>query len=730
MDLAEIGYKVDTGALLAGERALDKFGAANKKMAVDATNATAGTKALTKTIEMLEHQAHTFAAAGGRVGAILTAMGPAGLAAAASIGVLTLGLGWALSQAEKFGQKAIELRTFANTTGLTIDQIRALKRAAAETGISGDALDTWVQRFTISLDEARKGTGPLADALLKIDQELLLSVERSKTTGEAFNVLAEASTRAGLALNKMLRESLGRGSAEAGPVLAMIQQVGGLDALVEKMKQYNKGSEDQIRNWAKLTIETQNAQKQMENAMGKLFTDQMLQGQRDFYVGLTKIASGVDVMRQKFMDLESQAGDWVRYLFGQKIPAGENSKFLGTPGQAPPPPPAPPPEVKTESAEARYNNMKRWMDVLAGAATATEQLKLKNMELEVSQEKLGKVVASDELINRVRTYNQLQSESGLSSQRIGFLGDLASALEVEAQKRREVNLAMMTGVQLSKQEVALILQRAKLTAEYAQLPNQLAFERSQLGRNDTEAAVAQKLRSSNLPVDLNSATAEMIRFNEQLKLSKDLTTDVLSTFAHDFRNEIMRGASAWQALQKSAVNALNKIADKLIDIAIQNLVAKAFGPAGMGMNAVSSLFGPANLGPTAAGGGLPAIYHMGGTVGQPGAGGRSGVNMAAFMGAPRYHSGIDYVGGERPAILKVGERVTRAEDNRASMPHVNVQVINQNGSSVEVGEASQNDQGGIDFRVMIKNEVSSQLGSGKHDSAMGRYGVKGRLPKR
>lgn len=58
-----------------------------------------------------------------------------------------------------------------------------------------------------------------------------------------------------------------------------------------------------------------------------------------------------------------------------------------------------------------------------------------------------------------------------------------------------------------------------------------------------------------------------------------------------------------------------------------------------------------------------AIFHEGGKVGRPGP--TRLVPLSLFATAPRYHSGIDFVGGERPAILQTGERVLSRGQNAA-----------------------------------------------------------------
>src|SRR5690606_20261938 len=98
-------------------------------------------------------------------------------------------------------------------------------------------------------------------------------------------------------------------------------------------------------------------------------------------------------------------------------------------------------------------------------------------------------------------------------------------------------------------------------AARVRLRTDLAFERDQLGRTDIEATVASRLRSAGLPVDLNSTEAGLIRVNEQLRISKELSTDFALDFGRTLREELRRGASAWEAFQKAGLNALTRIAD-------------------------------------------------------------------------------------------------------------------------------------------------------------------------
>ncbi|MPZ41603.1 MAG: hypothetical protein GEU95_26870 [Rhizobiales bacterium] len=161
--------------------------------------------------------------------------------------------------------------------------------------------------------------------------------------------------------------------------------------------------------------------------------------------------------------------------------------------------------------------------------------------------------------------------------------------------------------------------RAQLRA-LADIRSDAQFERDTMFLSQTDQSVAQRLRpvfGNDVSASLRSAEADILRFNANLRETRDLAMDVTTSFARDFTSAIRQGASAMEAFQQAAANALNKIADKLIEMAAQQLVNNAFGGAG----GLLSLFG-------GGGGGGGYLGTTGGT-GIPGIGGLY-ANGAAF----------------------------------------------------------------------------------------------------
>jgi len=138
---------------------------------------------------------------------------------------------------------------------------------------------------------------------------------------------------------------------------------------------------------------------------------------------------------------------------------------------------------------------------------------------------------------------------------------LASATD----KGRKVSEPMRKEIEkLADEYAALAEQVAK-----ARLQQDLLFDLRQLGRSAIDQTVASALRGAGLPEDMNSTEAQMIRLNEQLAIGKDIAMDFASSF--------ISGLREGQSILESLGNALNRLADKLIEMATDQLISGLFG---------------------------------------------------------------------------------------------------------------------------------------------------------
>lgn len=223
---------------------------------------------------------------------------------------------------------------------------------------------------------------------------------------------------------------------------------------------------------------------------------------------------------------------------------------------------------------------------------------------------------------------------------LGMTAGKAAAYRYEQEKLAD---ARARGIPLTEKETSELSRQAEAIGSLTQrtaslrLERELTFERSQIARSPTEARVAQELRGAG--IDANSdegrRLGDVIRTNEALKTTKELFTDITTGGLRDLRAGLAEGRNFFDALGNAGLNALGKISDKLLDMAAQNLVAKAFGSGG--------------------GGGIGGIFSsLFGGKGSGGAGPVNVVGAAGDMPVPTFMAEGGRMGGGNWAV--VGER--------------------------------------------------------------------------
>lgn len=269
--------------------------------------------------------------------------------------------------------------------------------------------------------------------------------------------------------------------------------------------------------------------------------------------------------------------------------------------------------------------------------------------------------AYDNLIQRARDrIDELKLEAATA----GLTGDAVLKLKIMHELERAAkkdNIAVTDQLRASWKGLADELANATREAAGARLLSDVLFERTQLGRTSTEQAVASALRSAN--IDAASAQGQIIaqqmRLNEELRLSRDLASD----FAVGFVRDLRAGRSATEALG----NALTRLSDKLIEMAVQDLVTKAFGglsgigtaPAAAGGNLIGGLL---NFLPSLFG---FRLFHAGGLGYE--AGSTRYLYAMDLSSLPRFHDGrAPGVGADEvPAIIRRDEGVFTPGQMRA-----------------------------------------------------------------
>jgi len=238
------------------------------------------------------------------------------------------------------------------------------------------------------------------------------------------------------------------------------------------------------------------------------------------------------------------------------------------------------------------------MSALGQSASVQDVVTAKTLELaRLQQQGAGltpKQIAQQKELARVQALGVLQIRAQndnykVEAEVVGMSVEKATAYRTA---QNLINEARRIGKPLTEAQTKEIEREAaamgKLAqaAQVAQLANDIKFDRSQIGLSDSEVSVNAKIRSI-FNGDANSAQAQFLRqqllVNDALKQYSDISKDATKGFISD----IIAGKNALESLS----NALTKIGNKLIDMAVDGLWSKAFGGSGGIGSFVSNLFG-------------------------------------------------------------------------------------------------------------------------------------------
>lgn len=208
-----------------GEEALKRFDAAGKPV-------PKGLTAISDTVGELKGRASQLAGSTGLVGTALLGLGPIGLATAAALGAVYLAFDKISSGAKAAGQYSRDVRDFGNATNFTTTEVQALSDVFQQNGISAEKSRSGLEKFAVAREEARHGSGALYDALRKTNAAMAEEFAAARTAPEALGVFTKAlrqaddTTRAFLA-----RQAFGRGGVAFAQGLLDMAGRGGLGAI-------------------------------------------------------------------------------------------------------------------------------------------------------------------------------------------------------------------------------------------------------------------------------------------------------------------------------------------------------------------------------------------------------------------------------------------------------------------------------------------------------------------
>lgn len=135
--------------------------------------------------------------------------------------------------------------------------------------------------------------------------------------------------------------------------------------------------------------------------------------------------------------------------------------------------------------------------------------------------------------------------------------------------------------------------KAQAGLENSRIGRDILFDRAQLGRSQSEQAIASRLRGTGLGLD--SVEAEGMRMNDNLREMRDLGNGVFSGMLSDLR----QGVSAATLLG----NVTNRFADRLFSLASDRVISGLLGSF-LGGGSLANAPLPGAQGPTLASGGF------------------------------------------------------------------------------------------------------------------------------
>lgn len=575
--------------------------------------ATISSQALNAITNTVSRQFIAMAAGFGPVGVFLAGLGPLGLAAAVGLYAVQKALEFVNEEATRMGQKAVELRSFSVATGLNVEQIGRLKVAFSQFGISGDEVETRIERFTFQLNAAQQGGGQLFETVRQIDVELAKQLQQSTSTAQGLEILGRAYQTASDAQTKALlgRQSFGRGGEGA------IAGLGGISLTDVKsttaaMDELGVKSDAQIQKWAQMSAEIQKMERQARNVIASIFTEETLALQLKSAQAMLDFAKAVRDAANAAKELGPLQTLWERLKQGPFVSAEQDIANLqaaarrvrGAQGQGQDF--APPGQeldkdmsrvwrqyidevlrggkVSEETAKSfkqlRDNAMaantaaKERLELLGPAATIEEQYAEKFSKLNASF--LTLKGSSEDL---ERAVNALNRELGLKEleDRIQLLGNAATVTEQYALKERKLANELANATEAGDKERAAAARRG---IGQLGLDKELELRHSNISALGDAATAQEKY---NLEVDdLNQKFREgkvTVENYDRAVQNLEPTFSKLRDSAGQFLTGLTTGLMQGKSLSDSLKSSLENVAQSAASNAITSLLKQDYASA-------------------------------------------------------------------------------------------------------------------------------------------------------
>lgn len=608
------------------------------------------------------------------------------------LGALVLQLKEAAREVWNLNSELAKVGDTATRTNMGSASLQGLQTAAGYKGVGGaEFLDTML-KFNQQVDEAKAGLGSLGalfrangvaakgteDAFFKVAD----LVKNARTEADKFNILQQAGLPASREFVKLMEQGAGairRQSAEAATF-----------------------SDEQLRK-----------AQEIDERFNKLWTDFTRRG---------KLAA-LEVMNKDNWTLEFNIvpGSIADRVLNFARDAGRALNGLGAP--------AVPPRTSIMAPDLDLTGGGPGMGTRVSPTTGT------NEKTTVNPERQRELLA-------------------LEAQRLGLLGQTATVGQQVRSVELQIAQARAAGVHVTQQEVENLTRLAReralgldqINAQKAAYEIETATIGMTTGAAETYRAVQTKINEAirnGTPLTAEyvaeiqrhaEAMGSAAQRVEDLRFGFDSFRGIFSDFTSALRSsnsEVGMMARMLEAAQRAAMNFLNKVTDKLVDMAAQQLWQAAFGGSGGGGTNFLSLMG---MNSTGVGlhtpGGYSAAFPM-----PFAAGGYTG-RGSKYEPAGVVHRG-EYVFSQE-AVSRIGvpklQQMHRGYASGgfvgsmtpANSNEIKVEIINASGSQVQAREGGRRQEGGVDIQRVIIDAVAGGIASGQSpiNSAMeGRYGL-------
>lgn len=412
---------------------LEKLGndgqAALKKLEVASTAPSHGLSAVDKSVNDLKSRVEDAGRSLGPLGTLLMGLGPIGIAAAAGLAI-ALGIMYEMSKAaNELAERSAGIRNFAEATGTATTQIQALVGEGAKFGLTSEQIAGGLQRLSVNLADAKRGTGALYEDLFRINPELAHQVAGAKGVAEAYDLIGKAIKQASDAqdatrANQIARAAFGRSPGTQGALASDVYGSGGMNALAASYQNAGKALDSGLlKKLEELSVKNKLLEQQIKDINASIFAEDVLTRINRVDEAMLHIAQHTKEMHDATKD--ESWGQWFGRMGGMigdlgdegtirreqieqetlesaarrrlqsGMAAGKRSdadldESWQPAGRGQDDPSGTVKKVGDAAAstavpiEAVLADTKKWMAVLGSAATPAEQLRLKILELAVA----------------------------------------------------------------------------------------------------------------------------------------------------------------------------------------------------------------------------------------------------------------------------------------------------------------------------------------------------------